>query len=73
MRPATHFDDLGEKIRHLIEAKCGSRQISAAARRAGLNTAHFDQIITGRRLPRLETLSKILFAIPAKPSELFKE
>jgi hypothetical protein len=72
VRPARHFDRLGEQLRSLIEEKCGPRQIAAVARRAGLAPAHLDQILTGRRLPRLETLSKLLFAIPAKPSELFR-
>jgi DNA-binding phage protein len=46
-------------------------QVSAVARSAGMSAAHLDQILTGRRVPRLDTLSKVLIAIPASPEELF--
>ncbi len=73
MRPARHFDNLGRDLRALIVVKCGERQVAAVARRARLAPAHLEQILTGRRVPRLDTLSSILFAIPAKPSELFRD
>ena len=68
-----YFRDIGPRLRVLIEAKCGPRQVSAVANRGRMSPAHLDQILTGRRSPRLETLSKILLAIPAKPSELFRD
>jgi DNA-binding phage protein len=71
MRPATFYDDIGPRLRKLIELKCGARQISAVARRAEMAPAHLDQIVTGRRIPQLPTIDRILKAIPAKASELF--
>jgi transcriptional regulator with XRE-family HTH domain len=65
--------DIGPRLRRLIERKRGPRQVSAVARDAGLAVAHLDQILAGRRVPRLETLDKILAAIPATAAELFGE
>lgn len=71
MSPAEHFKDIGPRLRRLIEQRRGPRQVAAVAREAGMSSAHLDQILTGRRIPRLDTLSKILIAIPAPPVELF--
>ena len=73
MIPARHFMDIGPRLRALIEAKCGPRQVSAVARRGRLNPGYHRQVLSGRRTPRLETLSRILLAIPARPSELFHD
>lgn len=67
------FDDLGLRLRTLIERKRGLRQVSAIAREAGLSPTHLDQILTGRRSPRLGTLERVLMAIPASGRELFAD
>jgi transcriptional regulator with XRE-family HTH domain len=71
MIPARPITALGPKIQALIERKCGQRQICAVARRARMNPRHLDQIVQGRRNPRLDTLNRILEAIPAGADELF--
>ncbi len=71
MRPASHFDDIGERLRAVIVRKCGERQVSAVARRAGMSPAQLEQVLTGRRVPRLDTLSRVLTGIPARPCDLF--
>ncbi len=73
MAPDRHFRDIGPRLKRLIEARLGPRQIAGVARRAGLAPAHLNQILTGRRSPRLRTLSDILIAIPAQPRDLFAD
>jgi len=71
MIPPRPIMAVGPRLQALIDRKCGPRQVSAVARRARMNPAHLDQILKGRRTPRIETLNRILEAIPAAGDELF--
>jgi hypothetical protein len=71
--PARHFMDLGDRLRALIERECGPRQVAAVARRGKFAPSYLRAVLSGCRTPRLETLSRILIAIPATPGELFRD